>query len=490
MPARPGPSAWTTAKRWGLAMLRAPESLANLGPVRRLRERVGSLPDRSWFLLVVGLGLAVRIALAPFTQETDVETFAESSVTMAYGGGAYTYLIVYPPGWIDLLNLLGRSVQLFTPADGILLVNPTLLRLTMLYGPIFPTAMNVTAYTLLEKSLLWMGDLLISGLIYQIVQESTGSKRAARLGFALWFLNPLVITVSSVHGAYDVLPSLFAVGSLFLLIHRYPVSSGAALGVGVLLKLFPVFLVGLVAAVLLRQAGGRFRDFLVGGVAWLAGFGGILLVTLWPPGILSDYVISATTGPSIGESFGGFWIYSLTSVPGASGFRNWIFLHTAEVGLLTGAITLVAVALIAVVYWRRSTVPDRMTPRLACACFASIAVSYTALAVTQPQYLIWTLPWLILVATLDRRLLLTVLWISGLTLAFYYVGLEGPYFLFLPVAQFTPWLSYSTVAASVMAWQAEISTIRTVVEVAVFAALAFALARTLLTLAARDRVGT
>ena len=83
----------------------------------------------------------------------------------------------------------------------------------------------------------------------------------------------------------------------------------------------------------------------------------------------------------------------------------------------------------------------------------------------------------VLAATLDRRLLLASLWVSSLTLVFYYVGLEGPYDLFLPIAQFTGAISYATVSASVAAWQSEISVVRTAITIAVFVVLAYALAR-------------
>ena len=464
-------------RHFGGSVLTLPERAANLGFIRAARSRVGELSTRRWLLLVLGLGFAIRLVLAPFTAQTDLETFSESSVTMAYGGSPYTYLVIYPPGWVFVLNLLGRGVQLFVPASGILVVNPNLLRLFMLYGTIFPTALNVPVYSVLEKLLLWGFDLLLSGLLYQIVRESGGSVRAARLAFALWFVNPLVVTVSGVHGAYDVIPSFFGVAGIYLLVHRFPLSSGAAVAAGVTLKIFPLFLIPVVAVLLYRQAHGRLSQFARGLAAWGAGAGGVLLVALWPPGIFRAAYLAVSTGPSVGQSFGGFWFYSLTSLPDAGGPRSWLYHNSQEVAYIALVVAGVSILLVAALLFRRARVVNTVSSPVTYAAFLSFAMVYTIQPITQPQYLLWTLPWLILIAIQDRRLLPAIVWISSLTLFFYYLGLEGPYYLLEPFAQFTPWLTFERVVTSVAAWQTEVSLIRMVVTIAVFLVLLYATIR-------------
>ncbi|HTT26172.1 MAG TPA: glycosyltransferase 87 family protein [Thermoplasmata archaeon] len=468
---------WARLQRIGSAVLHAPDRVAGLGPVRRARDRIAALPDRRWFLFVLGIGLGIRVLLGPFTAQTDLDTFAESSTSLAYGGSLYTYLIVYPPGWLYILNLLGRLVQVFVPANGIIVVDPNLLRLTMFYGNIFPTTLSVTPYALMEKSLLWSFDLLMSFLLYQIVLEWSGSVRGARMAFALWFLNPLVITATAVHGAYDGIPSFFLLAGIYLLLHRYPLSSGAAIGAGIGLKLFPIVILPLVALILYRQGHRKLGALARSGGAWLLGAGGILAVLYWPPNIVRNSISAVATGPGVGQSFGGFWIYSVTSLPGAAGPRSWLYYNAFLISTVAIIAVVAAVVTVAFLLRRRLGAADSFGPPVAYAAFLMLVASYTVPTITQAQYLLWTLPWLILVAAMDGRLLPTILWISSLTLVFYYLGLEGPYYLLLPAAQFAHWISYSTVLASVASWQSEITWIRTTVTIAVFVVLVYAAIR-------------
>ncbi len=440
-------------------------------PIRRLRRWMASLRRREWIILVIGAGLAVRFVLAPYTFQTDLETYTESSVTMVFGGTLYSYLIVYPPGWVLLLDLFGRSTELFVSAPLLLQSRPEFFTLFFALGPIQPTALQVPLYSLIEKSFLFVFDVLVGLLLYVIAQEATGSEQTARYALVLWMFNPLVILSEAVHGAYDVLPTFLVLAGIFLLLKGRPLTSGLSLGLGVVAKLFPALFAPLFIALIWQRHRRIGRAFLRD-LGWLgAGVATAAAVVLWPPDVLSNYVLLAGTGPKVGENFGGFAEYALLwprNIPGAS---TWLFYHS---GLVIDISTAIAVPVIAWVAWTlaRSGHALSFQKPLLFAGAATVVTIFFMLPHTQVQYLLWCLPFLTLLVA-QGRLRVPFWGITAAASLVYLVGLSGPLYLVEPLATYTPFLPFPVVAQNMLSWQTYLPAIRGLTTIFTFFMLAY-----------------
>ncbi len=421
--------------------LRAEPWMLLLGPARSLvrigwRVLVGPSPTlRSGLLRVAVVGLLIRLLLLPYTGEADLSAFAADSQSMLYGGGPYSYLLVYPPAWEYYLGGVGWTTGALGTTH-LLVTNPQLLIYNGRFGYAQPAYFPVPIYATLEKLPLVAADLLAGGLLCEIVRQQTQDVQKALATFAMWFLNPLVIVDSSIHGAFDVLPVVLSLASLFLLDRRRYATAGIALGLGASLKVFPVFFAPLVLVVMYRQSASRLREM---GRPLVLFFGGALLtgaVFFLPPGVLSDYLLYSTTGPTAGQSFWGFGIWSWLSVPVLNAPGRWLSDHT--VGVLAATTVLGVVALLLAARWMLKGRETRaLDPAGLSVGFTAIYAAWMANAIVHPQYVEWILPFLLLQTILLGRFRWTFWAASGLATLFYLFSLGNPLLFFEPLGLFT-----------------------------------------------------
>ena len=185
---------------------------------------------------ILVLGILIRIGISPFFRHPfDVVVWKFLGIiSYNLSINPFPYTSFYGPCW--LFTLLG-SYPIYLLVS---LVNPSELFLN-----------------LLVKLPIIFGDLIVAVLLY----KTTKSK----LALALWFLNPYVIWVSSVHGMFDVLPSLFSLLAMYFLAKKQYLTSAASLAVGIGYKVFPVFVLPLLLLFSVRNFGRKFsvKYFLV-----------------------------------------------------------------------------------------------------------------------------------------------------------------------------------------------------------------------------------
>ncbi len=172
---------------------------------------------------IIVLGLAVRVALAPFTANPwDVKVWTDVGYkTLIQGANIYQTPVdgswawgyyAYPPGW-----LMWCTVSYMFASD------PHL-------------------HALVLKLPIIAADLAIACCIYRALKDVTGSKRGSLSACSLFLFNPFTIAISSVWGTFDAIPALLTFISAFSLYKKRVTTSAFTLGLGILFKIYPLFL--------------------------------------------------------------------------------------------------------------------------------------------------------------------------------------------------------------------------------------------------------
>lgn len=414
--------------------------------VRRLWGAVGrllrarELRRLRWILLI---GLTARIVLAPLTSwATDTPGFVLSCVSFLYSGNPYL------------------STTLYNPPLGPFLATPLIAIPALLYGPhaLLPavaTIAPVTVATGVDLSvvpipaalLAWKLPLILSDLGVAILLFWTGRRYqlpvSAEWITAVWFLNPLVIWASSVHGEVDTLAAFFVLLALVAFLRNQWMTAGLAIGLAIFSKGYPLVLLPLAVAVTLTlprlgvvARSGRLKE--VG--LWAAGLGASALPFLF---ILGP-TLATLLGKAATPSFGGISLLAIfnPASPKGSGwyfhfatdrtYAGWIldgFRGLAIAGVLAG------IPLVAWNFLRRPSSPEAQLRVLALAMLLAIDGAILADAVPEPENLVGLLPLLLLTFPSDRRrwaaALVVVLTASGLVL---YWTFLTPFAMFYPLA--------------------------------------------------------
>jgi uncharacterized membrane protein len=415
------------------------------GLSERARSRFAKMPI-AWFALVASL---TWLALSVYSGHVDLITYFSSVLTVEYSHHFYSYLLDYPPGWVESSSLLGWGYSVFFPAATIFqqpMIAPALraaaagTELGLLPAPLLVVT---------EKTVLLASDLLAGFIIYRLVLERSGDAGWAKLSLFAWLFNPLVLFESAVHGAYDVIPATFSVMAFYLTLHRRFLTAGAALGLGIWFKLFPVFFLPILLVVLWQAVGRSRPDFLKGAGLAAGGLGIVTAVVLWPPGLVQGWLGSIPTG--VGNAFGGLGVWSFLSLNEFAPLKLWFYHHIAQA---LDVLYVVVASIMALIAWRlfrnRTAAPN--SPGTHHALLASAIVIPSAAATVHPQYLVWAMPFFVLVLWERREYLIPYASVSGAVVAYQLTIHGGPLFWFQALAVDTPLLAPRTVLQSFAFW--------------------------------------
>ena len=233
---------------------------------------------------------------------------------------------------------------------------------------------------------------------------------------------------------YDILPALTVVAAIWAATRSRWRLAYVLLAAGVLLKLYPLFLVPLFVIAHREELASRDWKRKVFRSAWppaamvAGGFAAAGAIDF--AGTLSPFVY-ASARPLQLESVPGsvLWLLSFFGFPALSdrGFRSFNLVGPLGPGVGSVFSVLMIVGM-AFVYWRYAG--GRLS--LARACLAVVCVSIFTNKVFSPQYLIWVLP---LVALVDDRIDALWLAVAGLTTLIYpllyladgVLGTPGPF---------------------------------------------------------------
>ncbi len=409
------------------------------GAMGDLKRFMAPSPVVLKFLII---GLLVRLLLAPLTSYPyDAYPFYGAVVGTLAGTGPYgNVLFTYPPLFSVLSYPLFWGVAQFTDPSSFGVFVPSMIEVSRATGMLVPFITSPTFNVVLKLPII-IGDVLVGLTLYRVVRARKDAVSAER-AFLIWFLNPLVIFVSSVHGQFDVLAAYFAlIGVICFMDDRY-LLSGAFLGFGVLLKLFPAYLVisfGIILLASLYKAlkGGKRLEALKPLASFIAG--GAISVLAILPFLLSsnsflDYVLRRGTYSSVGGMNAWFMAPFLGAIAGEGGGSDGSIPFGLLLLILGFSLTVLATLL---VIWK-APVKDRVL-------YSAITVILTVLvtqSVTNPQHLIWLFPLMVLCSSAGGRMARKMYALSVLGLL-YLLSLQSGLAFIYPLAQYAGWPSVS-----------------------------------------------
>jgi len=333
------------------------------------------------------IGLVLRIVLMPlFGYPYDTMHWALAIQHIQAGAGLYDIDgYYYTPTWGYILGIWSHVFDLFGVTNYGQLFDSTL-PLEHAYSNYLATLTTVS-FNFIIKIPFLISDIIVGYLIYKIIYEKTNDEKKATLGFTLWFLCPLTIFVSAVHGMFDSISVMFMLLSVYSLRKGRDILAGISMAVAITLKIFPIIAVFALIMYLAAKHKGDSRTIFKR-LLTVAVSLSLMTLILFIPQILDGTVMNSllfftSRSSSVGGGGGGGW--SLSSV---------VFL-----------LPIIAVVLSPIIaFWLYK---KRDADKVAEECFFSSLMLSFAIAVlipSSPQYALFMIPFLIFfVVIFDKR---------------------------------------------------------------------------------------
>jgi uncharacterized membrane protein len=266
-----------------------------------------------------------------------------------------------------------------------------------------PAATGSGHYNAAFKALMALCGIAMIFLVAQLLVRLGASVRRVWFGVLLLALSPLALGPISLN-TYDAWPALLTVAALASLLGGAPLWALALLGAAFAAKVYPVVLLPPAFVFIWRTAG---REVAARALAVFVGVAAVIVVpflVLAPDGLAESFRAQAARGLQV-ESLGG----ALLAVADRVGFYSATVVHKTGRAIsyeLTGSLpealaavsSALQVAAVLVVTWLYVRGRDDAF-RLATAFAAAIAGFLAFTRFFSPQYLVWLLPFVVLLGS-------------------------------------------------------------------------------------------
>ncbi len=425
------------------------------GVVARIRSWTDGL--RGWWVRaehrrlrwILVSGLLIRLVLAPLTSwAVDTPGFVLSAVGLLYSGNPYSSTTWFNPPLAPFLAEPFIVVPvLFQGPQGLLVTVSSIAPMTMatgVDGSVFPTPGALLAW----KLPLILADSAVCLLLHRFGRSVRLPMSADALAVA-WFLNPLVIWASSVHGEVDALAAMLVLAAFLAFSSGRWLFSGLALGLAIFAKGYPLVLLPVFGAALLASWAHdktvireRTRPLL----RWLAGLGISAVPFLYLISPMETLLLQRAANPTFGgisvlgifnaaSPKAGGWYASFASNPLSAVAAMNVLRGVGRIGIC------LAVVAVYVAYRRSPTGRLGRLEILGLAIFTATAALVLSYSAPQPENLVGVLvALLIALPGLTRAKALTAyVVLSAAGLAMYWSFLT-PAGMFYPLANLLgPW---------------------------------------------------
>lgn len=392
-----------------------------------------------WFLI---LGFIIRIILAGISAwNFDTSIWYRFALDLKAGFGPFGHFnFSYPPALAAFFSVTLLPLIKFIPIANWGLFNPDLYGVqSWIVDP------NITSpiFNFMFKIPMIIGELLLVYLLFLYIKERISEEKAKWIA-VLWYLNPLIIFIVAVHGQLDIYPVLFLFLGVTLLYVENQMLAGLMVGIAISMKMYPIFLVLPFAALILSAYEGK----KVG--ARIIKLGKFIIGLLLPLVLSAFYLLNndkarelvfnrfRTTGFEGSLNLG-----SINYIPWLVPFvkNHSSFLSQIET---IGLILSVAIITFLVFFgYKKGTKFFKSYP-LEIISVLVIFATYLFSQRTNPNYLIWSFPFLLIIIAKKPGLQIYYYIMSLAGLLFYFaINSFGLGILFLPLAQYFSRLNIS-----------------------------------------------
>ena len=198
----------------------------------------------------LGVGIILRLLIAPFTLQTDMLAVYWRSHLIAFDGTVYAeYMVNMGAHWLHALWLLVAAPLL--PDQAQLWTDPWWWADSGALAPQYlrEFANRPDAFqTIFILKLPYLVLDLLTGLLLVCMNRGQAAKRVTQ-GFALWMVSPIGLYASAAFGRYEMFAVIFVVLALMLAERDRWFWAALALGVGITMRGYPLLLVPVFALV-------------------------------------------------------------------------------------------------------------------------------------------------------------------------------------------------------------------------------------------------
>jgi uncharacterized membrane protein len=229
----------------------------------------------------------------------------------------------------------------------------------------------------------------------------------------LFAVSPVALGPISLN-TYDAWPALLTVAALALLVSAWPIAAFGVLGLAFTAKVYPVVLVPPALAYVWRTAGRRAAGWSLTAFAAVAAVIILPFLAISPHGLAQSFRAQAARALQV-ESFGGAML-------GAADRLGWYSAHVVHrtghaisydlsgtlprvLAGFSSFLQVCTVLLAAWLYWRGRDEPQRLATAFAAAVAGFLAFT----RFLSPQYLVWLVPFVVLLQPLEWGLTAIVL---------------------------------------------------------------------------------
>lgn len=384
--------------------------------------------------IILAIAVLIRFALAPFTEHRYDMYIWRVNQALAYQYGvnplsppewidknATVFFWSYPPLWLFyLLTVYPVYAAVSHPTfpanvselwrDMYTFKNPC-----EAYHSFKPE--NLPLLDLLIKTPLIMSDLAIALLLLRMIGRFSEEK--ARMYTYMWILNPYVIFISAVWGMFDTLPTLFTLLAVWFLLEEKANKSAISLSIAALLKMYPIIFAPILALMHYkkhRKPVAAIKYFLVAVgltilITFLAHFCFALIFGQEPLSTSITMVWLLLKGRASPDWYGSNMFFGLTPL----NIMEGLFKHLNVKTNIPISPVLIGIAVTLLLYGT-----SRKKKMDSVDLFSYITVAHFAIYLTytvvNEQYLIWILPFLlVLAATKGDSKIMFIYWTISLT---------------------------------------------------------------------------
>ncbi|MEM3594857.1 MAG: glycosyltransferase 87 family protein [Candidatus Jordarchaeaceae archaeon] len=395
------------------------------------------------------MGVLLRFTLMPyFSDPYDLGTYCSSVIWFVNGYNPYAvYASLYPPFIYFITFPIFNIAYWIGLSPGYHYV-ASAANTGAFTGMVSPNQVNPT-FLFLWKIPNLCFDLLTGLLIYRFAKELTDNPKMPKRAFILWFFNPLTLTISYLHGAFDVIAAFFIILGTYLLYKQKCFPAGLSFGLGILTKLSPLYVSFPFAVMtLLKDTPNRpiihtLKANMQTFTKFAAGLAAPLL--LFSP-MLIEYFHLMLFGVASESSLGGLnqWFFAVNP--------KWGWRATQISAEIVQKIFLfypIIISIICLILLRKWNYKQNSKKTLFTATLFTCLIYLFIPTTVQPQYLLWILPLLVTLSTINRKFLLPLSLVSFAGTAFY-LSVQSPYAILYPLAIYTPLYTPEQVSANII----------------------------------------